>query len=291
MKRCNCIERCIGGRKGGLGCVCGVVSFHLISFERSSINKEEKRIALAEQLEKGAGVMLAAGEANCAIELLDELLLGVYEKQPVSESRVKTLAALLEQLPALKFSDNKCQALLKHVATWSKTADSEHGDPSLHDLFARKFAEAGDFAQANAHYLRGSDTAAHVALVRAWAAEGVATERDLYYARAALQALCFDQLYAASELHSAALADASVAGTPLTNAIGFVVACCERDAGPLFTDLRTRYAASFARDPTFSQYLDAVGKHFFNIQPATPPPNMFSMLQSLLGGAGGGARR
>jgi hypothetical protein len=237
-------------------------------------------------LEKGVDVMLKAGEANCGIELL-ELLLSVYDKQPpASEARVKTLAALLEQLPALKFSDNKCQAVLKHAATWSKTDVFEHGDPTLHDLIARKFAEAGDYLQANGHYLRGSDTVAHVALVRAWAAEGAASERDLYYARAALQALCFDQLFAASELHAAAAADAAIASTPLTNAVGFVVSCCERDAGPLFTEVRTRYAASFARDATFSQYLDAVGKHFFNIQPATPPPNMFSMLQSLLGGAG-----
>lgn len=251
-----------------------------------SIGKEAKHAALLEQLEKGAATMLRAGESNCAIELL-ELLLAAFDKARVapSEARVAALAQLFELLPAHKFADNKCHALLKHVAGWSKSPLCEQGDPTLHNLFARKFAEAGDLLQANSHYLRGNDTAAHVALVRRWADEGADNERDLFYARAALQALCFDQLYAASELHAAALADARVAASPLTNAVGFVVACCERDAGPLFTELRSRYASSFARDPSFAQYLDVVGKQFFNIQPAAPPPNMLSMLQSMLGGA------
>jgi hypothetical protein len=160
-------------------------------------------------LEKGVDVMLKAGEANCGIELL-ELLLSVYDKQPpASEARVKTLAALLEQLPALKFSDNKCQAVLKHAATWSKTDVFEHGDPTLHDSDCAQVCRGGRlFASERSLFARLRHRAAHVALVRAWAAEGAASERDLYYARAALQALCFDQLFAASELHAAAAADA-----------------------------------------------------------------------------------
>jgi hypothetical protein len=250
-----------------------------------SIVKEAKHAALIGELEKGAGTMLRAGESNCAIELL-ELLFTAYDKAHVapSDERVAALQQLFEQLPPHKYTDNKCQALLKHVAAWSKAPQCEHGAPALHNLFARKFADAADLMQANAHYLRGNDAAAHVALIRRWADEAAPSERDLLFARAVLQALCFDQLYAASELHAAALADARIADSPLTHAIGFVVSCCERDAGPLFTELRSRYAGSFARDPAFAQYLDAVGKRFFAIQPAAAPPNMMTMLQQMLGG-------
>ena len=252
---------------------------------RRSIAKEAKHAFLIEQLEKGAATMLNAGEANCGIELL-ELLLTAFEKAHVAPdaARIRALAALFELLPAHKYTDNKCVALLKHVAAWSKSSESEHGDASLHDLWARKFADAGDLQQANSQYLRGADTAGHVALVQRWAAEGAAAERDLYYARASLQALCFGHLYSASEIHEAALRDTAVRDTPLTHAIGFLIACCERDAAPLFTELRQRYAASFARDPSFTQYLDVVGTKYFKIQPTTAPPSLMSMLQSMMGG-------
>ena len=97
------------------------------------------------------------------------------------------------------------------------------------------------------------------------------------------QSLAFGQLFTASELHEAAREDLGEP-TPLTNAVGFVIACVEREAGDLFTELRKRYAKSLARDAAFASLLDSIGKRYFGIVPPTAPPNLFSMLQSMMAG-------
>jgi hypothetical protein len=71
---------------------------------------------------------------------------------------------------------------------------------------------------------------------------------------APIRSLCFRRLYTANELITVAQRECAPA-SPLLNAVAFVVQTCEREsgAGGIFTELRTRYAPSFARDPLFAQ--------------------------------------
>lgn len=109
--------------------------------------------------------------------------------------------------------------------------------------------------------------------------------------------LCFNRLFAASELHAAAVSANEGEPSPLLNACGFVVAACERDAAPLFTcclfvvalladfarfrELRRRYAKSFARESALGQYLDHIGTLYFGLRPSASANgnNIFAMLQ------------
>eukprot|EP01108_Squamamoeba_japonica_P004242 TRINITY_DN3383_c0_g1_i1.p1 TRINITY_DN3383_c0_g1~~TRINITY_DN3383_c0_g1_i1.p1 ORF type:complete len:296 (+),score=82.61 TRINITY_DN3383_c0_g1_i1:45-890(+) len=249
-----------------------------------SLKKKSKHAFLMQQLERGADTLLEAQEWACAVELLG-LLLDTYEAAGVAVdgARVEQWKAWLLQLAPERYADAKSATLLKRLATWSASDEAELGDPTLHDAAASQYAAAGNLQAANAHYLRGADASAHEALIRKWAAALPADERDLLYARTALQSLAFGQLFVGNQMHEAAVAELGEP-SPLTNVVGFVIATIEEDRADLFTELRKRYAAAFSRDNTFSALLDSIGKKYFNIQPATPPPNIFSMLQNMMGG-------
>jgi hypothetical protein len=72
--------------------------------------------------------------------------------------------------------------------------------------------------------------------------------------------------------------------TPLVHFLRFLLLTLERDAAPLFTLLRTRYAsASVGRDPSLSALLDRIGERFYSI--AAPKNLLSSMMDGLFGGA------
>jgi len=128
-----------------------------------------------------------------------------------------------------------------------------------------------------------------VELIVEWAGLVSGNERDLVFARAILQSLCFRRLYTANELVTTAQREYA-STSPLLNAVSFIVQTCERESGggSIFTELRSRYATSLARDAQFTQYLDCIGKDYFGIESQRGGNNdMFSMLSSMMGGSGG----
>jgi len=67
--------------------------------------------------------------------------------------------------------------------------------------------------------------------------------------------------------------------TPLIHFVRFLLKTVERDAAPLFSMLRNKYATSIARDPNFDQYLNKIGEVYFDIKAAQ---GMLAMLTGLL---------
>jgi len=68
--------------------------------------------------------------------------------------------------------------------------------------------------------------------------------------------------------------------SPLLHFVQFLLKTVERDAAPLFSMLRTKYAVSIARDPNLEQYLNKIGEVYFDIK---APQGMLATLTGMLG--------
>jgi hypothetical protein len=290
MKHCNCIEHCIHGEWGTTRELLSCASRENYGTARSIRPRNKRRAGSSSWRRAPVYDAARLARANCAASSCSSCCCAACttrQRAAPSEARVADAGgSCFELLPALKFADNKCQAVLKHVGDVGPSRPlCEQGDPTLHDLFARKFAEAGDLLQANGHYLRGSDTAAHVALVRRVGRRGRRRRaRPLLRARRAAGALlrpALRRLGAARRRRRPTLSVARLAAHERGRLCRGLLRARRRPAlhrGALALRRRRLPATPRSRSTSTS-----FGKQFFAIQPAAPPPNMFSMFQSTAG--------
>jgi len=118
-------------------------------------------------------------------------------------------------------------------------------------------------------------------MLNEWAGKGYSSEADLFLARAILGLLVLRNMRDANAVYSE-VTKGVAALTPMHNFLRFLLLVLERDAAPLFQDLRKRYAPTIDRDGGLNMFLDAIGESYYKIKPTQ---NGFAgMMQDMMKG-------
>lgn len=180
---------------------------------------------------------------------------------------------------------------------------------NLEVVFANIFDGSKRWLNAFKCYVRLGEIKKASNVVDKWSAEGYATERALFFARAGMQLLADGKVKYANEFmkHSAPLITEN-ANTPgggpnsaglavwhlfcILTDLAFMPPAPRVDKPKLYGILYNRYMPLLVEvDSKLADLLVKTGENSFNIElkPANPQPNPMAMLQGLLNGGAGGA--
>jgi len=218
---------------------------------------------------KGCKLLLENGQSDSATDLGKQML-DLYAEAGINESdaSLATVLDICSSFPSDASAVTARTTLIKAAIKWStKTGEYSHGNPKLHNMAAASFAQHGMYEKAQAHFLRGDEPTAFSEMLSQWSAQGYASEQDLFLARAVLGYIVLKNLRDANTVYECTLRTVREQ-TPMHNFLKFLLLVLERDAAPLFQDLRKRYAPTIDRDPSLNMFLDAIGQTFYNIRPA-----------------------
>jgi len=233
-------------------------------------------------LESGAIRLLEVGEVASASELAS-LLLDHYKEVSAapSSSTLEPILRIFAAYSPLETHPSKA-AFVVQATNWSKSpANNNQGAPELHTAFARHAVIRKDYSNAQKHFLRSDDMESFAKMCVTWSEDGFPGEEDLFFTRPTLMLLALGNLKMANAFFTSytQLLPDTMKEVPLFNFCRFLLLTLERDALPLFEQLRSKYAPSIARDPTFDQYLDQIAHTFFGIK----KPGNESGLNGLMG--------
>jgi hypothetical protein len=224
---------------------------------------------LREMLENGAIKLLGVNEVASASELASLLLDHYKEVNEVpSETTLQPVLRIFASYQPTETHPSKA-AFIVQATNWSKApSNNNQGAPELHTAFAHHYELKKDYSNAQKHYLRSDDMAGFAKMCLEWSAEGFPGEEDLFFTRPTLMLLALGNLKMANEFFASytSLLTSTQKDVPLFNFCKFLLLTLERDALPLFEDLRSKYAPSLKRDPTFAQYLDQIASIFFGVK-------------------------
>lgn len=251
-------------------------------------------------LVSGASILCKHGKASEALDLADVLVKTVcVPTQPLSRGVIDTAITICSCTPPVAVGGGL--RFIKAAIKWAVNAPltpEDDGEGStlradriaqLH-LAAAKLAVSGGtefYSNAQRHFLEAAAPTEFAAFLLSWSSGGYKTERDLFLARAVLQLLALGNLRDANAVreHFTRPDGGVVLDTPLSNFLRFLLLTLERDARPLFETLQEKYAPSIARDPSFREYLQAIGQRFYRI--AVPQSGMAAMMKNMMGMLGG----
>lgn len=150
----------------------------------------------------------------------------------------------------------------------------------------------GKLEALNENYMRSQDylVASHenealVEMVMQWAKKGLSNEMDVFVARAVLLQLSKGFLKDANISFKIFMEKYQLTVTPLLQFVRYVLACAEREAGPLFNELRKAYASAIEKDPKLTKILNDISKNVFRQQAPGGGGNIFSNLMSMMANA------
>ena len=227
---------------------------------------------------------------------LSKLYLEILEKAEMkpTEEIMKNVGRLYQLTPSnLPDKDNFKALALK----WS-LIDKQHpnGHPRLHQLFAYELWRSKKYAESRQHFLHSTDgSGCGIMLAEFHVSNGFPREMDLFVVGTVLQMLCLRKhLLAAITLKSYTESHPSLQGDkkgppykhPLLNFVWLLLLAIEhKQSVTAYSILVEKYTPSLKRDPSYLEYLDKIGQHFFGLAPPPKarPGGMFSgLFDSLL---------
>ena len=245
---------------------------------------------LERMLYDGAAKLFGHDQGGSGSDLA-KLYLEILEKaefKPTEEIMIKV--GRLYQLTPSNLPDKenfKGQAL-----RWSMTVDKQHpnGHPRLHQLFAYDLWRCKKYAESRQHFLHSSDgSGCGIMLAEFHVSNGFPREMDLFLVGTVLQLLCLRKhLVAAITLKSYTDSHPSLQGDkkgppykhPLLNFVWLLLLAIEhKQSVSAYSTLVEKYRPSLKREPSYLEYLDKIGQHFFGLPPPPPrarPGGMFS---------------
>jgi len=175
---------------------------------------------------------------------------------------------------------------LSQALKWSTDKSNPSGNPRLHQLLAYEFWKVKRYPESRHHFLYSLDGSGCGHMLAEFHSErGYVREVDLFIVGTVLQYLCLRKHIAAavalkaySESHPS-LGKGPPYKHPLINFVWLLLLAIEhKQSVAAFTTLIEKYKPSLKRDPTFLDYLDKIGQHFFGVPPPqrAPPGGMFS---------------
>eukprot|EP01127_Copromyxa_protea_P024810 TRINITY_DN9998_c0_g1_i1.p1 TRINITY_DN9998_c0_g1~~TRINITY_DN9998_c0_g1_i1.p1 ORF type:complete len:282 (+),score=43.45 TRINITY_DN9998_c0_g1_i1:16-861(+) len=231
-------------------------------------------------LVKGACLMLEHGQLNSGIELA-QLLLEHFE-QTKTEPEAKVISLLLTIFARVpKINESIIKTFVVACVNWSsRPTNNNQGSPELHNAFAQFFWKLKDYAQAEKHFLRGSEPQEYAKFLVEWSESDPSKDSDTYVADAVFQYLCLTNLKDANIVYDQFI-QATKVDTNLTTFLRYLLLTLKRDAYPLLKTLKERYAATLNRDPDYLKYLQLITKEFYGVE---PPQGFGGLLGNLLKG-------
>lgn len=235
-------------------------------------------------LESGAVKLLENGEVASASELASLLLDHYKESNEIpSKETLDPLLHIFASYSATETHPSKA-SFVSQAISWSKhSSNNNQGAPELHTAFARDFVVAKNFNSAQKHFLRSDDMVSFAKMCKEWSSQGFAGECDLFFTRPTLMLLALGNLKMANQFFSSytELLDSAQKNVPLFNFCRFLLLTLERDALPLFNQLRSSYEPSLKRDPNFAPYLDQIAFIFYNVKKPTEQGGLNGLMGSL----------
>lgn len=189
---------------------------------------------------------------------------------PASSLHAEDLLQLLAVFPDVKQKVSFAEKLIawskEHPAPGAAEPEAQYGVSAFHEAAALAACALGDSRAAMRYFVHASVPSAFVEAVLGWSKAGVASEADLFIARAVLTCTAEGNLASANAVFEGWLAKQGAGGapsasvarpkagcaadTPLVHFIGFLLRVLQRPAGPLLQTLVLRYKASLSRDAT-----------------------------------------
>ncbi|KYQ93449.1 DUF410 family protein [Tieghemostelium lacteum] len=268
-------------------------SYKALYFRFSAQKKYKETVSL---LMSGTMNFLKYQQFDCASELA-KLLIEAYRnfKTPYSAESKANIIKLLNE-----YKDNTSHGkinFMRDAIKWSSEFpeessssstspnNSNKGSPELHKLLGDTLTDAGDYVDAQKHYLFGDSPMSFCRMLKKWVEESEnEDENDLYITRAVLGYLCLKKTLDANQLLTEYTKEIDRSNfTPLLNYIRYLLLTLDRDALPLFNLLKQKYEPSLKRDPQFSKYLDQIANVYFNV-PISSGGGLGSILSNLFGG-------
>jgi len=203
------------------------------------------------------------------------------DQEGKEEERMQRVVKLYTSIPAsLPDKDN----FLGQAVKWSSDKHNPSGHPRLHQLLAYEFWKLKKYPESRHHFLYSSDGSGCGHMLADFHHErGLLREIDLFIVGTVLQYLCLKKhIAAAVALHAYAQKHPSLAASksgnppfkhPLMNFVWLLLLAIEhKQSVTAFTTLTEKYMPSIKRDPTFLEYLDKIGQHFFGVPPPKTKP-------------------
>eukprot|EP00002_Diphylleia_rotans_P012816 TRINITY_DN2501_c0_g4_i1.p1 TRINITY_DN2501_c0_g4~~TRINITY_DN2501_c0_g4_i1.p1 ORF type:complete len:307 (-),score=44.91 TRINITY_DN2501_c0_g4_i1:72-992(-) len=244
--------------------------------------------AATEALIQGAEKLLEVGETVSAAELLSQLF-DLYKKSgrsPDDPDIQGVMRRFEENFPS---GQGRVQYLTAMVKFSTKDGKMEAtGDQIL--ALAEAHARAGDYGSAQRMYMKVVSVNSLGAMILKWIDTCPSTETDLLMCRPVLQYLARGLLEEAKDLHRYFVAHAApekLPNTPLIHCVALLFKALDRKSAPYFKMLKSTYAPSIQRDPTFPAIIDAIYTRFFAPAPTHGGgfPNIFGdLMRNLMGG-------
>ena len=255
---------------------------------------QNKWLELENMLYDGAVKLFNHNQGGSGADL-SKLYLEILEKAEFkpTEEIMKRVGKLYQLTPSnLPDKDNfKAQAL-----KWSLIdKQNPNGHPRLHQLFAYELWRSKKYAESRQHFLHSFDgSGCGIMLAEFHVANGFPREMDLFVVGTVLQMLCLRKhIVAAVTLKSYTDSHPSLREKkgppykhPLLNFVWLLLLAIQgKQSVAAYTVLVEKYTPSLKRDPTYLEYLDKIGQHFFGVAPPPKarPGGMFSgLFDSLL---------
>ena len=166
----------------------------------------------------------------------------------------------------------------------------ELGEPRLHDAAASNAISASEWNPAMKHLMQAQVPTKAAAVVVQGSRGASASELELRVTMFVLQFLALENLRDANLFFTACKTEAGARidpHSPLMTFCALLLKTLERNAYPLFQQLRTKYRSELDRGArggvNFDNYLDRIALVFYNVQPARTGFDMASMMKGLMG--------
>ncbi|KAI8997849.1 hypothetical protein BDB01DRAFT_846452 [Pilobolus umbonatus] len=264
-------------------------------------NKQEQYKSSIRLLHDGAILLLQHKQYGSGSDLANYML-ETYKLVPipVDEESLDRVVEILSLLPA---KDAGRKQYISNAFRWATT-----NNESLHDYVGTLFYYEKNYTSAEEHLLQGTDHSAEILgkVAYDWAKQENAQWKGVYLARIVLQYLASKSIHHAHLAYNSfisagpqptagesqvkkAPADSftpvPVYNDPWINFIQLVLLTVQRDAAPLFTDLRSKYEELYDQEKNFVELLNDIGFIFFNIPKPKKQGNMIQeMMASLFSG-------
>jgi hypothetical protein len=245
----------------------------------------------------GAALMLEKGEVNAGSELARDYVelcksdpIMDDEKYNVRIDAMVSLDNLFAKLPQnTEEVKRERKRYLKMCVDYSSLKGPwTYGDPKIHQSMALFHIKQSEFVTALKHLELAQRPEELATFLVSWAKSGSSSEYILHLTRVILQLLCLENLRDANIVYAGfrkALPETDE--HPISHFLGFLLKVLERQAHPLFEQLRQKYSSHITRlensDVPVNQYLDNIASVFYKVE-AKRAGGGFDFLRSLLGG-------
>ncbi|KAF2861983.1 DUF410-domain-containing protein [Piedraia hortae CBS 480.64] len=255
-------------------------------------------------LSEGALLLLQAGQGGSGADLCTYLI-DVYQKAEI-KADVAAKARILGLLRAFPPNEPVKKKFVAGIIEWSaKQSEFPAGDPELHHVIGKLYADEGDVYDAERHLTLGTSDSAEIFsnMEYEWYESDEPPTAPSYAARVVFPYLLVGNIRAANKAlllfnnrlssNHPGLGVQSISSPssdiriypslPLLNFLGLLLLAIQRGTSDLFKTLKSHYSSNL-KDAGWDEPLAHIGEQYFGIKIPRQSNPMFDMMSSMLMG-------